>query len=360
MPKLKERITAFSEMGNALSLICGSENPEKNIPKDYMDKLEAIHGLIQDVHFYNGWFTEGMVRYMICSVASVLNKDSLKNWLKAYPLESMENEKPKTIGVVMAGNVPLVGFHDFLTVLMSGNRLKIKLSSDDNKLLPAIYDLLLQIEPQFQDFVVFTNGKLGAFDAVIATGSNNSARYFDYYFGKYPHIIRKNRNGVAVLTGKESEDELKKLTDDIFLYYGLGCRNVSKIYVPEGYDFTLLKKVLEERKEISENHKYFNNYEYNKAIYLVNGTSHIDCTNLMLVENEQIASPVSVLYYAYYESIPLLTASLSSLKEDIQCIVSHEAFLQDVIPFGESQKPGLGDYADGVDTLQFLLSLDKA
>ncbi len=357
MPKLKERIAAFAEMGNALSLISGPGSPVKNTFNDYKDELVAIQNLIRDAHLYNGWFTGEMVRYMINSVVSILNEKALNDWLNAYPAKSLEPQIPKTIGVVMAGNVPMVGFHDFLTVLISGNRLKIKLSSDDNKLLPALYDLLLSIEPQFQDFVKFTDGKLGAFDAVIATGSNNSARYFDYYFGKYPNIIRKNRNGVAVLTGKETIDDLEKLSDDIFLYYGLGCRNVSRLYVPKGYDFSELKKVLEGRREISENHKYFNNYEYNKAIYLVNGTPHIDCGNLLLVESEQIASPVSVLYYNHYDSLPSLKNALTARKEEIQCIVSGEEFTVGVIPFGESQNPGPGDYADGVDTLRFLLSL---
>jgi hypothetical protein len=258
----------------------------------------------------------------------------------------------------MAGNVPLVGFHDLLCVLISGNKLLAKLSSDDNKMLPAIVDLLVQINPGFKDLVKVTDGKMEKFDAVIATGSNNTSRYFDYYFGKYPNIIRKNRNGVAVLTGTESQVELEGLADDIFLYYGLGCRNVSKLYLPKDYDLIKLMQVLEFRKSISENHKYFNNYEYNKAIYLVNGTNHFDAGNLILTENESIASPVSVVFYEFYEDLEKLKNSLSLISDKIQCIVSKETFGKNTVQFGKSQEPALWDYADGVDTMEFLLSLD--
>lgn len=258
----------------------------------------------------------------------------------------------------MAGNIPAVGFHDFLSVLMSGHKLIARLSSDDDKLLPAIADILVAIEPEFEELITFEGGKLNGFDAVIATGSDNTARYFEYYFGKYPHVIRKNRNGVAVLNGDESKEDLNCLADDIFLYFGLGCRNVSRIFVPLKYDFQKLLSVIEKRNGILENSKYFNNYEYNKAIYLINKTGHFDSANLLLVQNEQIASPVSVLNYEYYSDLHLLEKTLEAREMEIQCVVSNEGRLKKVIPFGSTQQPKLWDYADGVDTMRFLLKLD--
>jgi hypothetical protein len=280
---------------------------------------------------------------------------------KPYKQEALKLESEKhqrNIAVIMAGNIPVVGFHDFLTVLMAGHRLKAKMSAEDNKLIPVIADLLIAIEPAFKNMIAFEEGKLSDFDAVIATGSGNTSRYFEYYFGKYPHIIRKNRNGLAVLDGSETPEELAKLADDCFLYFGLGCRNVSKLFVPDGYDFSNMLDVFGKRTAISNNSKYFNNYEYNKAIYLINNTPHLDASNLLMVEDEAFASPVSVLYFSFYEDVQELNKVLKMRADEIQCVVSGIDQLDEAIPPGRSQYPQLWDYADGADTMEFLLSVD--
>ena len=358
MIQLDKRIKAFIELGDLMTKICSQNFEAKNMESKYAAQSSVLSNLISDSYLYNGWFTENMVRYMFKSIGESLSSTSLNKWVGSYKAEFETVSDHKTIGVVMAGNVPLVGFHDFITVLLSGNYLKARLSSDDDKLLPALAELLILIEPGFKNRIEFTKSKLENFDVIIATGSNNTARYFEYYFGKYPNIIRKNRNGVAVLTGSESKDELKNLSDDIFLYYGLGCRNVSKLYVPEDYNFISFLEILDDRKEIAVNHKYFNNYEYNKAIYLVNSTNHLDTGNVLLVENSNLASPVSVLYYEYYKALTDVKTSLESNRENIQCIVGVVSDIEGIVPPGKSQQPALWDYADGVDTMKFLLTLD--
>ncbi len=358
MIQLDNRIKAFIELGDLMTKICSQDFETKNMDTKYLVQSSVLSNLISDSYHYNGWFTENMVRYMFQSIGESLSSKSLNKWVGRYKAEFEATSDPKTVGVVMAGNVPLVGFHDFLTVLLSGNYLKARLSSDDDKLLPALAELLTLIEPGFKNRIEFTNSKLENFDVIIATGSNNTARYFEYYFGKYPNIIRKNRNGVAVVTGLESQDELKSLSDDIFLYYGLGCRNVSKLYVPEDYNFNSLLEILADRKEIAVNHKYFNNYEYNKAIYLVNSTSHLDTGNVLFVENSNTASPVSVLYYEYYKALADVKTGLESNRENIQCIVGVVSDIDGIVPPGKSQQPALWDYADGVDTMKFILTLD--
>lgn len=357
MVELKNRISAFTKLGEILMMLESDEKyPGGKNSVIERQALELDH-LAKDVIHYNGWFTREMVRYMLISIGKSLQKRSIEKWLKPYSGLLEKSRPARTAGVVMAGNIPAVGFHDFLTVLMSGNKIRAKLSSEDNKLIPAISDLLVRLEPGFSDMISFVNGKLDGFDAVIATGSNNTSRYFDYYFGKFPHVIRKNRNGVTVLDGTETEEELNGLADDIFLFYGLGCRNVSKLFVPERYDFERLMNTLVTRNRIAENHKYFNNYEYNKAIYLINGTEHMDSGNLLLVESDQIASPVSVVYYTTYSSVADVRQFINTRQENIQCVVSHHSELDDVVAFGQSQQPRLWNYADNVDTMKFLLGL---
>lgn len=355
MPNLVKRINAFAELGEVLMKLSSNElNFEE---KDNTLQMSELIKLIQNSQQYNGWFTEKNVRNMIKAIGSSLKKDKLNHWLTPYYPSLEVEEIPSTIAVVMAGNIPAVGFHDLLCVLASGNRLIAKLSGDDNKLIPAIVDLLCHIEPEFNGMCYFTEDRLKDFDAVIATGSENTSRYFEFYFGKYKHIIRKNRNGVAVLKGDETEKDLEGLKNDIFTYYGLGCRNVSKLMLPAGYDFSQLLDVLSKDIEINENHKYFNNYEYNKAIYLVNGTPHYNFGNLLMVENTQIPSPVSVVNYEYYSSEKDIMDYLNKNSENIQCVVSKHKSINSAINFGESQQPELWDYADGVDTMAFLLSL---
>ncbi len=355
---LEKRIAAFGELGKGLINIVHGKTEIEFEGKDLSQQATELYKLIQTSQNYNGWFTKNFVQYMIDAIGNSLQKDKLEQWIQPYQDKLRKINAPKTIGVVMAGNVPAVGFHDLLCVLISGNRLLAKLSGDDNRLIPAIVNMLNAIEPGFEGMCSFTENRLSEFKAVIATGSNNTARYFEYYFGKFNHIIRKNRNGVAVLTGSESEKDLNGLCSDIFTYYGLGCRNVSKLLLPAGYDFTSLLDVISKQENVNDNHKYFNNYEYNKAIYLVNGTPHFDSGNLLLVEDEQIASPVSVVNYQFYNDESELPEYAKANAAEIQCLISNSQILKNRIQFGKSQQPELWDYADGVDTLSFLLSLD--
>jgi hypothetical protein len=352
MMDLSRRIQAFAVLGDVLRNL-SVEGKLEFLSESQKQKAEGLNQAVAEAKNYNGWFDTPLVLNALVSLGESLKKEKLEKWVSSYSFPSGKEEK--TIGIVMAGNVPAVGFHDFMSVLMSGNRVLAKLSSDDNKLMPAIADLLISIEPEFESKITFADGTIKDFDAIIATGSNNTARYFEYYFGKYPNIIRKNRNGVAVLTGNESEDELKELANDIFLYYGMGCRNVSKLFVPKGYNFKALLDVLNAYEGVSENHKYHNNYDYNKAIFLVNKQDHYDSGNVLLTESENIASPVSVLHYEFYENETALRNILMTRSEEIQCVISEAGFLKDKIAFGKSQQPELWEYADGVDTMAFLL-----
>ncbi len=342
MLSLQKRIKAFVELGKALR-----NQVDKNTESD-------LGRLIKESHIYNPWFTEENVRYAVRTIGESLGEEKIRKWLSDYDLEKVK--RGKTIGLVMAGNIPLVGFHDFLCVLISGNKFLGKLSSDDQKLLPTVSDLLIDIEPGFEDFITFTEGKLQNFDAIIATGSNNTARYFEYYFGKYPHIIRKNRNGVAIFTGKESKEELSEFGKDLFLYFGMGCRSVSKVFVPKGYKFDKLFESLEFYKSVIDHHKYANNYDYYKSIYLINTTKHLDNGFLLVKEDLAYASPPSVLFFEAYTDMNILKKRLHEEEEQIQCIVGHSKEIDEVIPFGKAQEPELWDYADGVDTMEFLIS----
>ncbi len=331
---LKKRTDAFIELGKAI---------QKN--KDFLKSGKL-----------NPWFTEKNIDFALNETANSLKEENLKNWISEYP-EITKIQNSKNIGVITAGNIPLVGFHDFLSVLISGNRFIGKLSSKDDKLLTRIINLLTDIEPEFKDYISLTNEKLANFDAVIATGSNNSARYFDYYFGKYPHIIRKNRNSAAVLTGNESDEELQLLADDIFLYFGLGCRSVSKLFLPDGYDLNLIFKNSLKHKDIINHNKYANNYDYNRAIYMMNQTEFKDNGIMLMKEDIGYASPVSVVYYENYSKFETVKKRLENDTEMIQCIVSKEGIIDNSVYFGETQRPKLNDYADNIDTLNFLLKL---
>lgn len=349
--ELNKRVAAFDKLGQALRTTFGNGNTI--FSSDEQQLLEKLKTEVAHARLYNAWFTEDFVKYALLSLGESLKRENLDRWLAKY---DFPNTREKTVGVVMAGNVPVVGFHDFLSVLVSGHHLQAKLSSDDNRLLPALANLVVAFEPAFADVINFTEERLHDFDAIIATGSNNTSRYFEYYFGKYPHIIRKNRNGIAVLTGDETSKQLDSLADDVFLYYGLGCRNVSKIFVPKDYDFTPLLDVFASRKKVAENHKYFNNYEYNKAIYLVNSRPHFDSGNLLLVKDEGFASPVSVLNYEYYSNLQDVRNLIAVHQDKIQCVLT-KAEIKGAFPLGMSQNPALWDYADGVDTLAFLQAL---
>jgi hypothetical protein len=351
-----DRIKAFAALGDYMKQFSSdaaakSENALNEI--FYADFQE----LIKTVRIYNQWFTEENVRNAIAAIADGLNEQALNQWLHVYR-KQLDAKKPLRIAVIMAGNIPLAGFHDMLCILLSGNKFIGKLSSDDKYLMPFISKILAAVQPEFKEYIEFTEDKLKNIDAVIATGSNNSSRYFEYYFGKYPHIIRKNRNSAAVLTGKENADELRLLGEDVFRYFGLGCRNVSKLFVPRSYDFDSFYRSIIGFQEVINNNKYVNNYEYNRTVYLMSSDpTLLDNNFLLLKKHEGYSSPVGVLYYEYYDDINVLNEKLINERDQIQCIVSGSSDIKNALPFGTAQRPGLADYADGVDTMKFLTEL---
>jgi hypothetical protein len=346
-----DRINACAKLGDIL------RNPDSAKYHSVRKEIEQLNVLIESSHNYNGWFTPDNVKFAIHALGKSLEPHKVEKWLNRYPEEIFDQEHNRTIGVVMAGNIPIVGFHDYLCVMITGNKLIAKLSSDDNKILPLIHKIFGKIEPGFQDKAVFTEEKMTGFNAIIATGSNNTSRYFEYYFGKYPNIIRKNRNGVAVLTGTETQEELAALGEDIFRYYGLGCRNVSKLFVPENYRFDKFFEAIEPFAQLAENHKYKNNYDYNKSIYLVNNTAHFDNGFLILKEDAAFASPVAVVHFEYYNQMNDLQNELALHKNLIQCIISIDGQIPDALKPGKSQHPQLWNYADNRDTIRFLMEL---
>lgn len=299
----------------------------------------------------NAWFSPEEVEKALKALNDMLNESDIETWFKDIKI----SETPKKVGLILAGNIPMVGFHDVISVLATGNIALIKLSSSDDKLLPALFKRLIAIEPLFADRIIYVE-RLKDFDAVIATGSNNTSRYFEFYFGKVPNIIRKNRNSVAVLTGKESKEEITMLGHDIFDYFGLGCRNVSKLYIPKDYDIKYFYEPLEPFQPIINHFKYNNNYDYNKSIYLVNAATHYDNGFLLLKEDVNMVSPLAVLYYERYQNIEEVQERLNQEAENIQCVVSNADLKVNttVLAPGQSQHPRLWDYADNVNTIEFL------
>ena len=295
----------------------------------------------------NGWFIPEFIDASTTSIArSFLQKDILEQWISSYKIPD-ENHHPKTIGIVMAGNIPLVSFHDFLCVFITGHRAVIKLSSKDHVLIKQLIKKLTEWDDEVKDFVVFSEMLKGC-DAYIATGSNNSSRYFDYYFGKYPNLIRRNRTSIALLNGNETKAELEKLADDVYMYFGLGCRNVTKIYIPEGYDFVSLLDAFRKYNYLAEHHKYKNNYDYNLALHLLNKKYYMTNDSILLVEEPAIFSPISQLNYEFYKDVNDLQSKLPP-AQDLQCIVGNGH-----IAPGDAQSPRINDYADGTDTMKFL------
>ena len=312
------------------------------------DEYLKLQTVINRQVSYNGWFTKENVRQSLLALGQQLEVSNLSRWTSIYSF----NEKPKKVAVIMAGNIPLVGFHDFLSVLISGNCVVAKMSSDDKTLLPALGGHLLEFVPALKDRMVFTSGRIGNVDAVIATGSDNSLKYFEQYFGKYPHIFRKNRTSVAVLSGDESKEEIEQLGSDIFSYFGLGCRNVSHLMLPKGFDLNRFFEGVVSHGEVINNNKYGNNYDYNKAVYLMNKHSLLDNNFVLLRESDELFSPLSMLHYQFYDSQDQVDNFLNSNEEKIQCVVG-----KNHIPFGQAQCPGLDDYADGVDVMKWLEEL---
>jgi hypothetical protein len=333
---LEDRIAAFEKLGKYLSAIDPNE----------------LSLLIEKTGNENSWFTPESIKTSFAGLSQYLDRNKLETWTSKYPTRS---KGVITIAVVMAGNVPLVGFHDFLSVLISGHRLLAKLSTKDSTLIRFVADTLIRIEQRFAERIKFEEQQLKNFDAVIATGSDNSARYFHYYFGKYPNITRKNRTSVAVLTGDETDQQLTALAVDVFTYFGLGCRNVSKLFVPNGYDFGKLFLSWEESRKVLMHHKYNNNYDYQKSILLLNRIDFMDNGFVMLERSTKLVSPISVLYYESYSDEGDLALKLTEVKDKLQCIVGNTRPAN--VAFGRAQFPELWDYADQVDTMKFLSEL---
>ncbi len=340
---LQQRIAMFIRLGNILRK-----------PKQRPSFLsEAIISASQE----NPWFSIRHIEYALSAWGENLTEEKLDAWMARYNSGTFEPQTPKAIGVIMAGNIPLVGFHDFLCVLISGHKILVKISSSDSILLPALSRILIDIEPEVESYIEITSESIHNFDAVIATGSNNTARYFEYYFGKYPSIIRKNRNSIAILNGNEAQDELTALGKDVFLYFGLGCRNVSKLYVPENYDFSKLIQVFASFHKTLDNNKYRNNYDYWKTVFTMNSIPFFDLGSILLRQEISLSSPIAVLHYETYNDLNLLQTHLTEIKDSLQCIVTQNSKTSNAFPLGAAQTPELWDYADGIDTLQFLAEI---
>ena len=345
--QLTDRITAFSELGKLFANYCEFAKSNESTTNEWMNKLDAV---VTNAKHHNGWFTEENLLFSLDSWAKQLTKEKLTSWMNAYGLS---NNTPKNVGIIMAGNIPLVGFHDFLSVLISGHSVLVKQSSNDKHLLPFLAKYLEFVEEDFKGKISFTEEKLTNFDAVIATGSNNTARYFEYYFKNKPSIIRKSRNSIAVITNKVTDEDFANLADDVFQYFGLGCRSVSKLYVPKGFNFDAFFNGMYSKKDIINNAKYANNYDYNKAVYLMSEFDLLENGFLMIKEDESYSSPIATVFYEYYDNEIDLKIKLHQDKDKIQCIVAKD-FLENEVAFGQTQHPALTDYADGVNTLEFL------
>lgn len=337
---LSDRISAFILLGNRLSNLEGDEK----------------QWLFQQAQNQNAWFTPQSLEQALKGIQILLDANALQKWVDSYSF--LESDQPQQIGLMLAGNIPGVGFHDILAVLIAGHSACIKLSSQDSALPRWLLAQLKSIEPRFAERIHFEE-LLKNKHAYIATGSDNSARYFNYYFGKFPHLIRSNRTSVAILSGGETIADLEALGHDVFDYFGLGCRNVSKVFVKNQAQLTQLLDAIQSFKWVANHHKYFNNYEYTKSIYLVNSTPHLDNGFLLLKESADLVSPIGVLFYEIYEDEIDLQSKLSSLACQIQCVVGSVGFgfPGGMVPFGQTQCPAPWDYADGVDTLQFLSRL---
>ncbi|MFO8234391.1 MAG: acyl-CoA reductase [Bacteroidales bacterium] len=350
---ISEKIDLFAALGKVLRTY--SENTREA-------KLEAYYRILDNklplAEEQNPWFTRKNILHALQNMGIALEKSKIEYWISQYPTLKEKKYNPLKIGVVNAGNIPFVGFHDFITILITGNLYYGKLSSKDKELPKAIRDILLKMEPSMNDNIIFENHILKNFDAIIATGSDNTSRYFEYYFGKYPHIIRKNRSSAAILTGDETDEDLRKMADDIFLYFGLGCRNISKIYIPQEFSFNrLFENISHYEEALKQHNKYMNNYEYNRIIYLMNQTPHLDNGFLLLKEDKALSSPVGTLFYEKYTDLKKLDDYFSLHKDNIQCLISKSEQIYDAIDFGKAQIPELWEYADNVDTIKFLSSL---
>lgn len=339
MIRLEERIKALHHLGHKITT--------DNV--DLRDKIQLAK-------LHNPWFTEENVWKALNGIKTAfLNRSALEDWAKAYDIT---NSNPQRIGLVLAGNIPAVGWHDIMCCFIAGHISVIKLSDKDRIIIPYLLDQLKVLDNRANQYFKIVD-KLKDFDAIIATGSNNTSKYFHYYFDKYPHIIRSNRNAVAVLTGNESDEDILNLGHDIFTYFGLGCRNVSSCFVPKDFDWERYLEIWhEEYKTLAHHNKYKNNFDHNISLYILNKETFLNNGCLLVKEDPSTASRIASLHYQIYNDTERLAQTLRKLEDQIQCIVSNEpidgmaTFL-----FGQAQTPSISDYADGVDTLSFLTQL---
>ncbi|OCK41945.1 acyl-CoA reductase [Tenacibaculum soleae] len=350
MDTIQNRISAFVELGKFLGQFTQKETTQKNEIKFNDLFFDGFKHQLKIAGENNTWFTKENLLFATESWYKALTKENIQQWIAN---ENLGENDSKQVAVIMAGNIPLVGFHDFVAVLIAGHSVLVKQSSNDKHLLPFLAKYLEYVQPELKGKITFTEQKLTDFDAVIATGSNNTARYFEFYFKDKPSIIRKSRNSVAVLTRNETAQDFENLSNDVFRYFGLGCRSVSKLYVPKNYNFDPFFTGMYNKQEIINNAKYANNYDYNKAVYLMSEFDILENGFLMIKEDESYASPIASVFYEYYDNIEDLKLKLNQDKEKIQCVVARN-FTANEIAFGETQNPQLWDYADGINTLEFL------
>ena len=341
---INRRIQLISDIGEFLKNYL-----DENYDNNNDNKLVEFKDIIIKAQSKNPWFTDANIKVNLTYWSKKLTKHNLNKWLSKY---NLNNTSRKNIAIIMAGNIPLVGFHDFICVFLSGHNSIIKLSNSDNCIIPFLTDLMKLPSER----IVYSDSFLKDYDGVIATGSDNTSRYFDYYFKNKRSIIRKNRNSIAILNGEESDDDLKSLSQDIFTYFGLGCRNVSKLYVPKNYNFDLFFNSIFCYKELINNHKYANNYDYNKAIYLMSEYKFLDNGFFIVKEGNEMHSPISTINFEYYDNVSILKEKINLEDDNIQCIVSNIEF-KGKVNFGETQNPSLNQYADNIDVMRFLLTI---
>ena len=348
MSNFKERLIAFSELGTLFK-----ENVDKKENKKFPEWDTVLEKTLIESHSYNSWFTIDNLKLSLKNWSNSLQENIISDWLSKY---NIEDKSSKKIAIIMAGNIPAVGFHDLLCSLLLNFDCIVKLSSEDKLLIPFIVKFLESRNEKLKNKVTFESEKLKDFDGVIATGNNNSHRYFDYYFSKYPNLLRKTRHSIAVLDGKESDNDLSDLSNDIFNYFGLGCRSVSKVFIPYGYDLDLLFNAFFRHKEVVNHNKYVNNFDYNKAVYLMSKEKFIENGFIILKEESKLGSPIGCLFYEFYNDKKEITKLINNNSDSIQCVVSNINFNTN-IKFGQTQCPNISEYADNNDTIKFLLKI---
>jgi hypothetical protein len=337
-------ISAFSKLGEIM-LNLGANKPWSGFPSGITEEeYKDFQKLIGMIHHKNHWFTEDNVRKSFTAWGKELKEDQLNSWVSAYQFSNLD----KKVGIIMAGNLPIVGMHDLVSVVLSNNIALVKLSSDDDQLIPALLKILFNLCPEIETRINVVQ-KLEGFEAVIATGSNNTSRYFEAYFKHVPNIIRKNRTSVAIVKNSISDEKLELLGKDIFDYYGLGCRNVTKIYFEAGFELDRFFKAMYSFGDVVNMNKYANNFDYHRTLFLLNQVKFLENGFLILKEDEDLYSPIGVLHYEYFESEEEVKKSIVDQSDQIQCVVS-----ENEVEYGGSQKPKISDYADGVDTMKFL------